>query len=418
MPSIHFNQQQAMLRTLDSNSNRKLEELEVSGELKARVDSDSNGELSLDEVATALRADTVDLQGKTLVPGKSKQIMIHNLETLKNIHSMLDRTLSSPHVWAPRVSDNVGAAIEIVGLLAGAEDKRTPAQRRRDEERELNASSTAYLLAVSSMRSTLRSVEDMTSGGGDARSKQLNQQAKSSLSSSGAWTAGSLVGGLIFGSAHAENVAIQGAYNVAKGTMVSMREQTKNLPDPAKTVSDSDKALSQGQVQIARITKLQASDSRSQQLTKQASEAEAKVTGRIKPYALTGSLVGAAAGAAAGYFLAGRTLKAAAIGAGVGAGGSAALGAIIGGSMDAHYTDKAKSLREQAEAIKTYKPELAQKQLDQASLKLYEQLREASEIHDLDRATVIDTQLKDTQKKIELVVNKANEVARLYDDKK
>ena len=31
---------------------------------------------------------------------------------------------------------------------------------------------------------------------------------------------------------------------------------------------------------------------------------------------------------------------------------------------------------------------------------------------------VIDTQLKDTQKKIELVVNKANEVARLYEDKK
>ncbi|HEY9843249.1 MAG TPA: hypothetical protein V6D23_22455 [Candidatus Obscuribacterales bacterium] len=418
MPSVQFNQFQALSRALDTNSNQKLEELNVSDELAVQIDSDHNGELSTAEVATALQADKIDIVGLQIVPAQRKDILVPGLETMKNVHKVLDQTLSAPHVWAPRVGDGIGAAVEVIGFLAGAEDKRTPAQQRRDRERELESSSRAYLLAVSSMRSTLRSVADMTRGATDSRSVSLHKQAESALSRSGAWTAGSLVGALIFGSAEAENTAIQAAYNAAKVTMVAMREQTKNLPDPATTLKQTNDKLGQGFANLNQIRRLQSgADARSNELQKNASQADARVTGRTGPFAGTGAVLGAIAGGAAGYFMYGKNIKTALIGAGIGAAGTAGIAAMIGSGIDHKYLEKASTLRSQAAAVKAYKPDQAEKQLDGETVKLYQQQHEAAKVRDLDQATVADSQLKGTQQRVDLITGESQKILNIYNSK-
>lgn len=419
MPSVQFNQYQALTRALDSNNNQKLDELRANEDIRKQVDTDGNGELSTQEVASALQADRIDIVGSEIVPATRKDIQVPGLETMKNIHRVVDETLSAPHVWAPRVSDNIGAAVDIIGALAGAEDKRTPAERRREEEANLRSSSTAYLIAVTSMRSSLSAVAAMTSNATDSHSRQLHAQAESALKSTGAWTAGSLVGGLLFGSAQAENTAIQIAYNQAKNTMISMREQTRNLPDPAASLRQANAQLNQGFANLNQIRQLQSgSDQRSKQLQQSAEQAEAKVTGRTKPYAITGAVIGAVAGGAAGYFLNGNNIKAGLAGAGIGLAGGAGLAAAIGGGIDHSYKEKASSLRAQASAVKAYNPETAQKQLDAESLKLYQQQGAAAGVHDLDQAAAIDGQIKGIQQRVGGMTTESQKVIEIYQPKK
>lgn len=419
MPSVQFNQYQALTRALDTNANQKLDELQVDGDLGRQIDSDGNGELSTREVATALQADRIDIVGSKIVPAINKTLQVPGLETLGNIHRALDETLSAPHVWVPRTADNIDAAVEIVGLLAGVEDKRTPAERRRQEEAQLRSSSTGYLLAVTSMRSTLRAVSAMTANGVDARSRQLHTQAESALKSTGAWTAGSLVGGLLFGSAQAENTAIQIAYNQAKTTMVAMREQTAHLPNVPASLSQTNAQIGKGLNALDQIRRLQSgADSRSQQLQTEAATAESRVTGRTRPFAATGAVIGAVAGGAAGYFLNGNSIKGGLIGAGAGAAGAAGLSALIGHGIDSHYTEKARSLREMAGQVKSYDPEQAQKKLDQAALGLYRQQTAAGGVHDLDQALAIDGQIQGLQQQVNAVNAEAEKINALYQPRK
>ena len=149
-----------------------------------------------------------------------------------------------------------------------------------------------------------------------------------------------------------------------------------------------------------------------------AKTADSKVTGRTKPFALTGLVVGAVGGAAAGYFLNGNSLKAPAIGAGIGAGASAGLGAMIGGSMDKHYTQKAASLRELAGTLKSYDSAKAEASLQGESLKLYQQHLSSAGIHDLDQATVLNNEIQGTQQRVQKLDQKLEQVLKIHQTEK
>lgn len=415
MPSVHFNQHQALLRALDSNQNQKADELQVSQELKARIDTDHNGELSQAELQSAMQADLVEIQGTQLVAGHPKDIQIQGLETLKNVNTLLDKTLSAPHVWAPRVGDGIEVAGELIGALAGVEDKRSYAERRADEDRRLNASSRAYLLAVVSMRSSLNSVVSMTQNATDSRSKSLNQQAKAALSGSAAWTAGSLVGGLIFGSASAENIAIQAAYDRAKVTMINMREQTKNLPDLAGKLKQVDEQISRSFADLNQIRSLQSgANQRSTQLQQQAVQAEAKVGARAKSYGLTGLVVGAVGGATAAFFMSGKNLERTVVGGVMGATAAGGLGALVGAGVDKHYRGQAESLRAQAQQVKSFDADQAQKKLDQESQQLYQQGLKAASVHDLDAASVVQNEIQASQTRVAQVSASTQDLLKIY----
>ncbi len=419
MPSIHFTQNQALVKALDKNRNQVMDELIIDPAFKPQVDTDGNGELSAPEVLNALQADKIEIQGNKIAPLHNKQIHIQGLETLRNIHTTLDRTLSAPHVWAPRVSDNLDAAADVIGLLAGAEDKRSYAEQRRDENRRLESSSMAYLGAVMSMRGSLHAVEDMTRNATDSRSQALNKQAQASLSRSAAWTAGSLVGGLIFGSASAENAAIQGAYNTAKTTMVSMREQTKNLPDLDTSLKEGNQQLGSALHSLEQVKgQINRGEGLSKDLLQAADNSNAKATGRTAPYAGTGSAIGAVAGGVAGYFLGGRTLKAAGIGAAAGGAGGAGLGALIGSGIDSSHKAKAEALRADASLIRSFKPEQAEAALLNETEKLYGQLVQARQTHDIDRATVVQNEINATRGRIQSVQAETDKVAKIFSQPK
>ncbi|PIQ23129.1 hypothetical protein COW36_00190 [bacterium (Candidatus Blackallbacteria) CG17_big_fil_post_rev_8_21_14_2_50_48_46] len=412
MPSISASNQQLLLKSFDSNQNQRLEELQVSPELKAKLDSNRDGELSASEVQTALGQDAVEIRQGSLQPASAQGLQIVGKETLQNVHQSVARTLSAPHVVAPRAADVVDA---VASLLI--DDKRSYAEQQADRRRYLEMSNLSYLSAVSSMRTSLRTVADMTAQGTDSRSRAIHSSALSALNSSTAWGTGVAVTGYLLGVSGLESVnsGLQVAYSGLKSQLNQIEAQTRNLPHPAQALQAADQKIAQAFAQAETLKNQQAqTDQTLESLSGQALEMEKKVTGRTGPYALVGTGVGVVAGATAGYFLGGGNLKSALIGAGAGAGGSAALGALVGKGIDHSYASKAEALHGQINTLKSFQPERPLGQLKSLNQSLYDLSLETRGTLDLDRAQGLEKSLQGVAAQAEKVQAELNQVQAAY----
>jgi hypothetical protein len=416
MPSISASNQQWLLKSLDTNKNQIMDELVVEPALKARLDSNQDGQLSQTEVLQALGQDQIEIKNGAIGSLQAQPLLIEGKQTLETVHQQVHRTLSSPHVVAPRAAD----VIDVVGSLL-IEDKRSYSEKQADRRRYLELSNISYLSAVSSMRSTLQNVVDMTANATDSRSQSIHASAKASLSSSMSWGTGVAVTGWLIGVSGLESVnsGLQVAYSNLKGSLNAIKNKSENLPEPDKTLKASDQKIAQAFNQMQTLEKKQSSnDATLNSLSDQAQAMELKVTGRAGNYALVGTGLGVVAGATAGYFLGGANLKGALIGAGVGAGGSAGLGALIGKGIDSSYQSKAEVLKKQMASIQSFKPDQARSQLQNLNQTLYRLGSQTQGPLDLDRAQGLDNDLKGLETQADKVIGELNQVQKAYQDGK
>lgn len=412
MPSISASNQQWLLKSLDSNQNQIMDELKVDESVKQRIDSNQDGQLNTQEVQVALTQDSIEIRNGAILAKQAQPLVITGKQTLETVQQQVRRTLSAPHVVTPRAAD----VIDAVGSLL-IEDKRSYAEQQADRRRYLEVSNISYLSAVSSMRSTLQNVADMTANGTDSRTKAIHASAKASLNSSLSWGAGVAVTGWLIGVSGLEslNSGLQVAYSNLKGTLNQIENQTQHLPEPAKSLAASDQKIAAAFAQMQTLEKQQSQNNATlDSLSGQALAMEKKVTGRAGDYALVGSGLGVVAGAAAGYFLGGKNLKGALIGAGVGAGGSAGLGALIGKGIDSSYKGKAEALKKQMASIQGFKPDQARSQLQNLNQSLYRLSTQAQGALDLDTAQRLDQDLKVLQTQADKAMGDLNQVQKAY----
>ncbi|MGV3523719.1 MAG: hypothetical protein ACO1RX_05810 [Candidatus Sericytochromatia bacterium] len=375
MGQISASNQQWLVRSFDANNNGVMEELQLDANVRAKVDTDNNGQVSRQELTSALQSDAVEIKQGRISESKGSQIFVNGLETLKNVNATARNSWGN--VWAPSFYQD-----------------DTTSERYS----KLVDSNRAYGSAVSSQESALRSIRDMTNGATDATSRALNIQAKTALNSASWRTWISLVQQLgDSGNASESNVQqmqmantnLQAAYETLNNTLRGIAEQTKDLPDVQSAIKGTDSSISKAFSNIQAIkSDSQTPEQVNTKLNRIADEKQAQATGRAPSWGGIGAGVGAVGGGLIGFFAGGKNIKNAAIGAGVGAAVGGGGGALIGHLKDQAYLGEAKSLRQLGSEVTRYNPDAAQSQLVKETQTLYGEVLKARETHDLDNARV------------------------------
>ena len=168
--SVNFSNHQWLVKAMDTNKNGSMDELKISQEIGEQIDSDRNGQVSQQELVSALQSDKVEIQQGEVVRGRGFQIFVNGLETLKSVRSTASNGISNLHIWTPTLY---------------ADDTS------RERYTKLLDSNQAYDKGIDQMENSLRSIVDMTNGKTDATSRALNIQAKTTLNSTQwrTWTA-------------------------------------------------------------------------------------------------------------------------------------------------------------------------------------------------------------------------------------
>lgn len=160
--SVNFSNHQWLVKSMDTNKNGKMDELQFDPRIKDAVDTDHSGDISQQELVSALQSDKVEIQQGKVTRSQGFPIYVNGLETLKSVRSTADHGISSTHVWAPNFYTD---------------------DTSRDRYHKLVESNQAYGSSIDKMENSLRSIRDMTEGKTDATSRALNIQAKTALNS-------------------------------------------------------------------------------------------------------------------------------------------------------------------------------------------------------------------------------------------
>lgn len=400
--SIQFSNQQWLVRSLDKNNNNVMDELKVDPRVQDKVDTDKDGQISRNELTSALQSDAVEINRGVITENKGMQIYTKGLETLKNVHTTASNSWG--HVFTPSFfqDDTLG-----------------------ERYNKLVDSNRAYTSAIDRQESALRSIRDMTANATDATSRALHIQADTTLRSASwrTWT-GTFQNLLAMGNHSDEhtvrqmemaNTNFQAAFETLNNTLRSIADQTKNLPDVQAALKATDNSISKAFSNITQIenASISAQDVGSK-LDKLADETQAKATGRTAPYAGVGAGIGAVAGAAIGFFAGGKNIKAAGIGAGVGLAASAGIGALIGSSIDSKYKGEADGLRQLSNEVRSYNPAAEKGKLLDETQKTYNAMLEARQHHDLDNAQVSANNFRSIQSRVSPIEQQSTRILGAY----
>lgn len=400
--SIQFSNQQWLARSFDKNNNNLMDELKLDPQIQDKVDTDRNGQVSRQELTTALQNDLVEIRQGTIIASKGVQIFTRGLETLKNVHTTATRAWG--HVFTPSFFPD--------DTLSERYDK-------------LVDSNLAYTSAIDRQESALRSIRDMTANSSDATSRALHIQAETALRSASwrTWT-GTFQNLLSLGNSSDEdtvrqmeiaNTNFQAAYETLNTTLRSIAEQTRDLPDVQGALKATDSSIARAFSNITAIENATVSaEEVSSKLERQAQDKQAQATGRTAPFAGVGAGIGAVAGAAIGYLAGGRSLKAAGIGAGVGLAASAGIGALIGNGIDKKYIGEADELRKLSAEVRSYNPAAEKGKLLNETQNTYNTMLEARETHDLDNARVNTNNFRSIQSRVTLVEQQSARILGAY----
>lgn len=208
---------------------------------------------------------------------------------------------------------------------------------------------------------------------------------------------------------------LQASYSTMNAALNAISQQCRDLPDLQASLTATNKTISQAFSNLNAIENSPKSASQvAGNIRKEADATDAKATGRTAPFAGIGAGVGAVAGAAIGYFAGGKSVKNAIIGAGVGAAASGGIGALIGHGIDSGYKGQATSLRDLAGKVESYNPGNDQAQVVKSNQSLYNQLFNARDAHDLDRARVVDKDINALRGQVSPVVDRSAEILGAY----
>jgi len=484
MSGVQFSNYNWLVSSLDSNKNGQMDELKIDQQLKQKIDTNQDGQISQTELVSALQADKVEIRQGSIVASRGFNIHVEGLETLKSVRSTSQHGISSTHVWSPTFYSDDSS---------------------RDRYHKLAESNRAYSSSIDKMESSLRSIVSMTEGKTDATSRGLNIQAKTTLNSvrwstwnarlqqnlsdTRLWfndysprsSAGSqnqistrsndpyssdpFAGGgnsrpndpygkdpfngggnsnpsdpygkdpfngggngnpnqpIIPNDPYQDRLLphlreqemifanLQSSYEVMNNALKAIHEQTQNLPDLPATVKATDASIARA---FANLSALENSGKSPQQVASNirstADNTESKATGRTAPFAGIGAGAGLVVGGAIGYFAGGQNLKSAAMGAGIGAAASAGIGALIGGGIDASYKNEASSLRDLANKVESYHPAQDKQTVLNANQNFYNQLFNAREARDLDRARVVNNDISAIGSQVTPVTQRSGQI--------
>lgn len=375
MGNVSLSNTQWLVKSFDTNNNGTMDELKIDPRVQSKVDTDGNGQVSRQELTSALQADSVEINKGVIAPSQGKEIFVHGLETLKNVRSTANASWG--HVFAPTMfADDT------------LEERYT----------KLQDSNRAYSSAINSQESALRSIKSMTDNAPDATSKALNIQAKTSLNSASWRTWTSLVQRLFDDGYVSEsnvnqlqqaNTNLQAAHATLSNTLRAISDQTNDLPDVQGAIKATDSSISGA---FANLNKIQSSSMSAQdvngKLNTLADTTEAQAGGRAGTWGGIGAGVGVVGGGLVGFFAGGKTMKSAAIGAGVGLAVAGGGGAIAGHMRDQAFLGEAQSLRQLAQDVSAYNPQAAESKLTTETQNLYNSTLTARDTHDLDNARV------------------------------
>ena len=466
--SVNFSNHQWLVNSFDTNKNGNMDELKASEHIRQAVDTDQNGQISKQELVSALQQDKVEIRQGSIEQSRGFNIHVEGLETLKSVRTTAHNGISNTHVFTPTLySDDTS----------------------RDRYHKLQESNRSYDAAINSMESSLRSIRDMTAGKTDATSRALHIQAKTTLNSTqwNTWSArlqqnmsrtrdwftdytpgqrptspsrpvsgggdpygkdpfsggGNSVGSNDpygkdpFNSQPGDNTQpiipddpyldrldpylreqeqiltnLKTSYEVMNSALKAIKEQTNDLPDLQASVRATDSNISKA---FANIHNIENSGKTGQQvgqnIRREADATDAKATGRTAPYAGVGAGVGLVAGAAIGYFTGGKTVKSALMGAGIGAAASGGIGALIGNGIDSGYKNEASSLRSLAGRVETYNTGADKQTLADTNVNFYNKLFDARSANDLDRARVVNNDLKGISGSASQIEQRTGEIA-------
>lgn len=399
MSSVTFSNKQWLVQALDANKNGVMEELKVDDRVKAKVDSDNNGQVSAAELTSALKADAVEINKGVITESRGMNIYVEGLETLKNVNST--------------AKNSIAYAFTPVEFYDDTFDEQV---------RKLEVSIREYRDAGDRMKNALRSIKSMTDGKQDATSRALNIQASTALSSTNwnDWGTFALdIVGVVDGNTVSElqqkRANLQAKYEVTKSTLQAIVKQTNDLPDVQATIKATDNSIAKA---FSNVVAIQNSSQTPQQvsdkLVAKAEATAAEATGRMGPFAGIGAGIGAVGGGLIGFFAGGKSVKSAAIGAGVGTAAAAGIGAIIGHSIDQKFLGEAEALKKLAGDVTSYNPEADKQTLLNATVNTYNGVLDARNKHDLDNARVVDNDLRKIQGTVAPVEQRSARILSAY----
>ncbi|GIW23370.1 MAG: hypothetical protein KatS3mg068_2377 [Candidatus Sericytochromatia bacterium] len=409
MSNISFSNHDLLAKALDTNKDGFLNELQVSEDLKNRVDSNADGKISIKELASAMKSDMVEVNNGMIKESRGLNVNISGLETLKNINKLASNSID--YVFNTSYSH-----------LEGAERERALIQSNRE-----------YALAISKMDNALRTIRDISSGNRDNISRSVNTIARNTLSDvrfnqmldfvntivlnnsgNSVYDDPFSNGGNNISALEARNQNLRLSYELLNSALRNIRDNTSNLPDIQNTSKAVDLSISNAFSNIKEIeSSPQSPQEVKEKLYKLSQEQMNQIKGRALPYAGWGAGVGAVAGGTIGY-LTGKTAKSILIGTGMGTAIAGGIGALIGHSKDKSYEKKGNELKKLGDEVANYKTDNHKKVLENATLNTYNELLNARNKNDVDSAIPINNNLKNIYSTVKPIEEQTSRILKGY----
>lgn len=414
MGGVSFNNFDSVARAFDTNKNGKVDELRVPEHIQAKIDTNQDGDISTKELASAMKADVVEVRNGEISHSRGLTVNTQGLETLKNVHTISRN--ASEYAFTSDYSQYQGEA-------------RVNALVENNME---------YARAIRSMESSLRNIDSMTRGNGDSISRSVNSTTRNALSDSGwlklsstvntifsnngrpsvyqdPFSNGSQQGGQVDTSGlENANADLRSAYRILHSAISNVSSATSDLPDIRQTAKSVDLSITKA---FSNINEIKASPKTPVQVKDKLYELgkaqDAQVTGRAAPYAGVGAIAGGITGGVAGYF-AGKNGKAISIGVAAGTAAGAGIGALVGKMKDDSFKDKANALRQLGDDVTRYNPAQDEDTLDGAAHATYNQVIQVRERTDIDSAIGANSNLKGIDSKAKDVENRTSRLADGY----
>ena len=97
--NINLSNQQWLVKSFDSNKNGIMDELKVDPQVRGKVDTDNDGQVTQGELLSAIKSDAAEINKGTIVANRGGHIYTEGLETLKNVRSTAQNLAIPPRVF-------------------------------------------------------------------------------------------------------------------------------------------------------------------------------------------------------------------------------------------------------------------------------------------------------------------------------
>ena len=405
MSEISFSNTDLISRAYDKNKSGFVEELQASDEIKNKVDTDKDGQISTKELSTALKNDSIEISNSKIVLNQNNFKPLENHETLSNV-----RIVAKNAVSAIDLVDTVNAVGTLIDIASGRE--QTPQERAQEQRMEQQHK----LNKIRNMYSSLRQITEMTNNKTDPISVDINKQAKAAMSSAFGSTVINSIG-MIFEPPDSFflNLSLSSTSSSLRSTLSDIERKTTDLPNIPKAVKSVDASISQAFSNVEKIKSNQTSNGEMKDKLYQLGKAqESKISNKAGQNALIGAGVGAVVGGVVGYATMKNT-KAALIGVGAGSALASGAAALISKGVDKAHESKAKELRSMGDQIQKYDVKTDEEALLNHAKNAYEVSVKSKPENSVNSRLAANASLNQINKSIEQIENSTEKVLKIQE---